>query len=182
MAKKKIVEIKVPEKVEVEISGNHILVRGPKGEVSRTFQKFGMEILKKDHSITIDLKDKKLNKKNKMLFMTTRAHIRNLIKGALEGFEYKLKVCSIHFPITVTAEKGQVIIKNFLGEKIPRKADIINGTNVKVDGDIIIVSGVDKERVGQMAARVEQTTRITNKDRRVFGDGAWIFEKGGKKL
>ena len=54
---------------------------------------------------------------------------------------------------------------------------LTNGTVIK--GDIIIVEGIDKELAGQTAARIEQSTRITNKDRRVFQDGCYITDKAG---
>ena len=80
--------------------------------------------------------------------------------------------------MTVSIDKDHLLIKNFLGEKIPRKAKIIKNVKVTVNGDIINVSSVDKELAGKMSSIIEQSTRITNKDRRRFMDGIWMIEKG----
>jgi len=71
-----------------------------------------------------------------------------------------------------------VVISNFLGEKIPRKANILKDVKVQLDNDILIVEGLDKEKTAQTAANIERATRITNRDRRVFQDGCYIISKG----
>ena len=53
---------------------------------------------------------------------------------------------------------------------------------VKVEGSEIIIESTNKELAGQAAADIEQLTRITNKDRRIFQDGIYITEKDGKKI
>ncbi len=114
---------------------------------------------------------------------TFKAHIANMLKGVTEGFTYKLKVVYSHFPMTIKVQGDEVVIENFLGEKNPRRARILPGVNVKVmGGQEIIVEGIDKEAVGQTAANIEQATRITKWDRRVFQDGVYIVEKAGKPI
>jgi len=105
------------------------------------------------------------------------AHIRNLIRGVTEGFEYKLKVVYAHFPIKLRVEGDEVIIENFLGEKHPRKAKIVGRVKVEIRGQEIIVKGIDKEECGQTAANLEQATKIKRLDPRVFQDGIYIVEK-----
>ena len=134
----------------------------------------------KDNVVII--KGKEDTKKTKKFIHTFRAHIGNMLVGAVEGFEYQLKVCSGHFPMSVAVDKNVLVIKNFLGEKVPRKAPIMEGVNVKIEGDIIKVTGVDKEKVGQTAARIEQSTTISNRDRRIFQDGCYIINKAGKEI
>ena len=53
---------------------------------------------------------------------------------------------------------------------------------IKLNGDEIIVKGIDKETVGNIAGRIEQLTRITDRDRRKFQDGIFIIEKAGKEI
>ena len=170
--------VEIPEGVEVTIEGSLVSVKGPKGENKRLLSHPRIVIKKEDKVVMFYVK-RKLSKKEKRMVGTFAGHVLNLIKGVSEGFEYKLKICSGHFPMTAKVEGDEVVIKNFLGEKVPRKSKIIEGTKVEIKGDIIIVEGIDKELAGQTAARIEQSTRITNKDRRVFQDGCYITDKAG---
>jgi large subunit ribosomal protein L6 len=72
-----------------------------------------------------------------------------------------------------------VVIENFLGEKSPRKTPVRGDTEVQVDGEELTLTGPDKEAVGQTAADIEQLTRVTDKDTRVFQDGVYITAKPG---
>jgi len=173
-------KIEIPEGVTVEIEGNLLKAKGPKGENERCFAHPKIDMSKDDKSVI--LKSKKPTKREKTMIYTFVAHVKNILKGVAEGFVYKMKICSSHFPMTVTVENEEVVIKNFLGEKIPRRAKIIQGVDVKIEGDIILLEGVDKETTSQTATRIEQATRITNRDRRVFQDGCFITEKAGKAI
>jgi large subunit ribosomal protein L6 len=101
-----------------------------------------------------------------------------MIQGVTEGFEYKMKTVYSHFPIKTTLQEKQIIIDNFLGEKYPRKANILGETTVEIKGDEIILTGADIEQVSQTAANIERATRIKKRDRRVFQDGIYITQKG----
>lgn len=173
-------KIAIPEGVTVEIAGSLVKVKGPKGENERTFAHPKIEISKDDKSIIVA--SKKPAKREKAMLNSFVAHITNLLEGVNSGFTYKLKVCSSHFPMSVSVEKGEVVIRNFLGEKIPRKAGIMPGVEVRIDGSMIIVEGVDKENTAVTAARIEQSTRITNRDRRIFQDGCFLVEKAGEPI
>ena len=72
---------------------------------------------------------------------------------------------------------GIVEIRNFLGEKGARKAKIVGSAEVRVEKDMLILTGTDKESVGQTAANIEAACRISKRDRRVFQDGIYIVEK-----
>ncbi|OYT67402.1 50S ribosomal protein L6 [ANME-1 cluster archaeon ex4572_4] len=86
-----------------------------------------------------------------------------------------------HFPmqITLTKEGNAVSVANFLGERKPRIAKIGAGVKVEIKGkgEEIVVSGLNKEEVGQTAANIEQATRIKGYDSRVFQDGVYLVEK-----
>lgn len=82
--------------------------------------------------------------------------------------------------MNVALKGDELSIKNFLGEKVPRVMKIQPDVKVKIDGEKIVVEGIDIEKCGQCAANIEKTTRITNRDRRIFQDGIWITSKPGK--
>jgi large subunit ribosomal protein L6 len=77
----------------------------------------------------------------------------------------------------VNVEGDEVVIENFLGERAPRRAPIHGDTEVSVDGEEITLAGPNIEDVGQTAADIEQLTRVSGKDTRVFQDGVYITSK-----
>ncbi|WP_099209839.1 50S ribosomal protein L6 [Thermococcus henrietii] len=173
-------EVEIPEGVEVTVEGNTVKVKGPKGELQRELKYPGVKIFTEDGKVVVYKEFPR--KKDIAIARTFKAHIANMIKGVTEGFTYKLKVVYSHFPVTVKVQGDEVVIENFLGEKNPRRAKILPGVTVKVRGQEILVEGIDKEAVGQTAANIEQATRITKWDRRVFQDGIYIVDKAGKPI
>lgn len=160
---------------------NHILkVKGPKGEVEKKLHHPFVKIEKTDKEII--LSTEKATKKEKRMINTFRAHINNMIKGVNQTYIYKLKVCSSHFPITATLEKNKIVIKNFMGEKIPRKATIQPNVTVKVAGDLLTVESPNKEAAGQTAINIEKACRRPGFDTRVFADGIWMIHRAGKDV
>ena len=111
-----------------------------------------------------------------------KAHLTNMQKGLEEPFVYKLKITSVHFPMTVKIDNNTFELKNFLGGKKLRTAKIPEGVEIKVSGEIVELSSRDIELVGMASTRLEQLTRVTKRDRRVFQDGIFITEKAGKVL
>ena len=174
-------EIEIPDNVSVEINGNEVVVKSGGKELKRTLS-FPNVSIKKEDDKTVVIESLYPRKKQAAIIGTFASHINNMIKGVSEGFEYKLKIRYAHFPMKISVKGNEVIIDNFLGEKYPRKAKIMEGVNVKVSGEDIIVSGIDKEKTGQTAANIEQATRVKGRDTRVFQDGIYIVEKAGKVL
>ncbi|MDP1728868.1 MAG: 50S ribosomal protein L6 [archaeon] len=156
-------------------------VKGPKGEVKKLFQNPRLEIKAEGDKITIKCESKNTTVRDKRSINSIESHIKNLLIGVVEGYHAKVKVLSGHFPMTANIEGNVVSVKNFLGEKVPRKTTIMPGVKAVIQGDIISLDGIDKEAVAQSAAKIETMTRITNKDRRVFQDGCYIIEKPGNR-
>ena len=125
-------EIVLPEGVNVDLDGSAMKVKGPKGEVNKLFAHPRV-------SITVDagkvvLSSLKATKKEKVMVGTFTAHIKNMVKGVQEPFVYKLKICSGHFPMNVSVSGNEVIIKNFLGESVPRRVTLLDGGDIKING------------------------------------------------
>ncbi len=167
-----VVKVAVSEGVTGNLDGTILTFKGPKGEVSRDFLNPLVKTVLTDKEVTISIPISK--RKYTRVFFTTVAHIRNMINGVKEGFRYELKICSGHFPMTVKKEGNTVVISNFLGEKIPRRSKIVEGANLEIKGDIIIVNSPNIEHAGQTAANLERATFIKKRDRRVFQDGCYI--------
>ena len=160
-------EVEIPEGVEITIDGE-VIVRGNGNEIKKKL--FFPTVENKREENNVVLEPKKFSKREKKIINTFQSHITNIIKGIQETYSYKVKVCSSHFPMNVAVEGNTLTVKNFLGEKVPRKAKIVKGVDVKVEGDVIAITSVNKEAAGQTAANFEKCTRITNRDRRIFQD------------
>ena len=175
-------KIEIPEGVHISIEGNGITIKGKHGENKKKFNTQRLEMKKEGNYIMIGAK--KATKREKKMINTITAHIKNMIHGVKEGFEYKLKICFSHFPIIIDIdkEKKQAFVKNFLGEKVPRKLNLLDGADIEIKGQDIIIKSHDKEIAGQMAANFEKATRILLKDRRIFQDGIFITSKAGEAL
>jgi large subunit ribosomal protein L6 len=180
MKKEIIKKIEIPEGIEVKIDEGKISVKGKEGENSREFNINNMYFEKKGNELILG--SKKATKVDKKIINSILAHIQNMIEGVQKKFEYQLKICFNHFPITVELSGNNVTIKNFLGEKIPRTTKIIEGCDVKLNKEIITVTSLNKESAGQTAANFEMATKIRNRDRRVFQDGIFIINKAGKEI
>ncbi|MBU1245597.1 MAG: 50S ribosomal protein L6 [Nanoarchaeota archaeon] len=167
--------IEVPEGTQVEINKFLVKIIGPQGTLEKNFVHPILKIKKAEEGLVIETKN--ATKREKRMMNTFAAHLRNMVKGVNESFEYRLKVCSGHFPMTVNLEGDKLIVKNFLGEKVPRKAKVWPNVKVDLKGNEITVSSIDLEAAGQTAANMESSTRITNRDRRVFQDGIYITKK-----
>lgn len=169
--------LEIPNNVKVHVNDKQLFVKGPLGEIKRDFSHT-------DSSIIIILENRRIiieafwpNKKTAATIGTINSHIKNMITGVLKGFTVKLTIVFSHFPISVNVQDDRVIIENFHGERLPRKASIFGRANVKIDGDNIIIQGIDLEHVTQTAANIQQATQIKKKDPRVFLDGIYVFEK-----
>lgn len=173
-------KIKIPEGVEINLDGNLVTAKGPEGKIKREFNFSDFEVKKEEGMLIISRK--KATKNDKKQMNTSAAHIKNMIRGAQKKFEYKLKVCFHHFPVSLEVKNNEAIIKNFLGEKIPRKAPIPDGVDVKIHGQEITITSADKELAGRAAANFEMATRISKRDRRVFQDGIFMTNKAGREI
>jgi|TARA_Y100000310_G_scaffold324021_1_gene385294 large subunit ribosomal protein L6 len=173
------IDVQFPEGVTSTLTESVLSLKGPNGELSRDFFSPLVKISLNGNILGLSTRSSKKNFK-KML-NTTNAHINNMVRGVTDGFTYELKICSGHFPMTLKKEGEEVVISNFLGEKIPRRSKIVQGADLEIKGDLIIVKSPDTEKAGQTAANLEKATFIMKRDRRVFQDGCYIISKPAKK-
>jgi large subunit ribosomal protein L6 len=171
-------EIDIPDKVQVTILNGVVKVKGPKGEVSKKLLHPRVKLEAKGKTVVVWSEFPR--KQEKALMGTYGAHVRNMLKGASEGFEYRMKIVYAHFPIKAAVRGEIFVIENFLGEKSPRKTKILGSTKVEVKGDQVTLKGPNVEDVGQTAANIERATKIKGFDPRIFQDGIYITEKPGR--
>jgi len=172
--------VELAQGVTANVSGHTITVKGPKGELKRTWDNLYVKVAVEGNAIT--LQADKGTKREKTSINTLAAHLRNAVKGVQQPWNYKLKICSSHFPMNVSVSGKDFIVKNLFGEKVPRTMKLKDGVTVKVAGQEVIVESPNLELAGQTAGDIEQLTRVTHVDRRVFQDGIHMIEKCGVKV
>jgi large subunit ribosomal protein L6 len=170
-------EIKIPDGVQITVEQKTVSVKGQKGLMSKLLSHPKIDLAVNGNIVQISCSQSP-HRKEKALIGTYKAHIRNMIKGVTLGYECKMKTVFSHFPIKNSVDGNQLVIQNFLGERFARRADILENIKVEVKGEIIILTGIDKEKVGQTAANIERATKVKNRDIRVFQDGIYIIKRG----
>ena len=169
--------IEIPSGVTAEVKEKSITIKGPKGQVQRDFTHAeSVEIQKSKDGLMLRALSER--KRARSLTNTVKTEINNMILGVTKGFTYKLKMAHSHFPISVKVDKERhkISIENFIGERYPRSAAIDGEVEVTVKGDDVVVSGADKQSVGQTSTNVRRACRIKDKDPRVFQDGIYLYE------
>jgi large subunit ribosomal protein L6 len=140
--------IDIPEKTTVEINGNTVVVRGPHGEISRSFA--GKEVSIRLEEKTVVLEKKKDTKMGRALWGTYASHIRNMVQGVNEPYRKRLQLEGIGYRV---AKEGNELVLS-VGFSHQVRVAIPEGIEVVVEKNIITVSGINKEYVGQFAAKV----------------------------
>lgn len=142
--------IHVPSGVDVKIDGNHITVKGPKGNLERDFNS-EMTVKLEDNTITVQRPSE--NKKHKSLHGLTRALIFNMVEGVTNGFKKELEVNGVGYRVQ---KQGKNLVMN-LGFSHQVTVSEIDGITIDVPNqNSIIISGPDKQKVGQFAADVRE--------------------------
>ncbi|PSP99617.1 50S ribosomal protein L6 [Halobacteriales archaeon QS_5_70_17] len=168
-------EIELPEEVSASLDHLDLTIEGPNGSVTRKLWYPDVSVTVEDGAVVVESEDD--DRKSNATVGTFESHVHNMIHGVTEGWEYEMEVFYSHFPMQVSVEDGEVVITNFLGEEAPRRTPVRGDTEVQVDGEELTLRGSDIEAVGQTAADIEQLTRVSGKDTRVFQDGVYITQK-----
>jgi large subunit ribosomal protein L6 len=162
------------------IEGSKVTLSKDGNSLSRTFTHNSVSV--RQHEGSLEVFCSLPRKSEKAIAGTWAAHLRNMSKGLDEGFEYKLKAVFSHFPMSLKVDGNKFTITNMLGEKVPRVAKLPwtpAEVQVKVENKSdVVVSGADREKVGQTAANIERACKVKKRDPRVFQDGVYITSKG----
>ncbi len=145
--------IAIPAGVTVTMAeNNHVTVKGPKGTLERTLP-IEMEVKVEGAEVTVSRPNDL--KKMKSLHGLTRTLINNMVIGVTEGYEKTLEVNGVGY----RAQKSGKKLTLNLGFSHPVEMTDPEGIESKVDGNKIIISGIDKEKVGQYAAEIRDKRR-----------------------
>ena len=167
--------IAIPEKTTITMDGNIVTVKGPLGEISRVFR---------DSEITINIADtvtlvpKRNDVFSRALWGTYASHIKNILAGVNKAYEKKLILEGVGFK----SEVAGTSLNLALGFSHPVKMAIPEGLNVKAEKNVITISGIDKEKVGQFASQVRSMKKPEPYKGKGFRyEGEVIRRKQGKK-
>lgn len=139
--------IKLQEGVTLKKEGNRVIISGPKGELSLVINPaFDLEFV--NDTIVIK-KVKKAPDVNK-LFGLTRTLIANMINGVKEGYEKRLEIHGVGYRATM---KDRILVLT-IGFSHPVEINPPEGIEIRVEKNNIIVSGIDKQLVGEVAAKI----------------------------
>jgi large subunit ribosomal protein L6 len=168
--------VAIPDGVTIELDGPVLKAKGPKGQLERNVRFPQVSVGIEDGEVVISTGSDR--KRVMAMVGTYEAHIKNMCTGVTEGFEYRMKVVYSHFPIQLKLQGNRLEITNFLGEKKPRFATIENGVAAKVSNDEIVLTGINKELLGNSSANIEHATKIRKRDPRIFQDGIYLVTRG----
>ena len=142
--------IEIPDAVEIKMEKRLVKIKGPKGEISKEIPlDIGIEI--KDKEILLNPKRK--TKKSGALWGLTRSLLYNDVQGVTEGFKKELELIGIGYRASVEKEKLLVLEVGF-SHKV--EIEVPEGIDVSVKKNIITISGIDKQKVGEVAAKIRK--------------------------
>lgn len=169
----------IPQGVEFSLSGTTVSVKGPKGSISRAMPA-EVTIERKENEIHCSVKDNS-SKEVRAKFGLVRSLINNMVIGCDKGFSKGLEIIGVGYK---AQNQGDRKIQMNIGFSHPVVYEAPQGVTLKVEGNKVIVSGVDKEAVGQTAAEIRKIRPPKH-----YKDGAGIRYLGenvrikvGKKL
>jgi len=177
------VSIPLPKGVTVEIKAREVVVKGPHGELRKSFKHLPVSISKINAGRKIEVSLYFGLAKQIASLRTVASHIDNMITGVTKKFRYHLRLVYNHFPINAQVTNGgkTIEIRNFLGEKATRVIDMVGSSIVSKSEavkDEILVEGTNIDDASRSAALIHQSCLVKRKDIRMFLDGIYVSQKG----
>lgn len=167
--------IEIPSDVTIDIKDDVVTVKGPKGELSRTFNS-DIKVTIEDNVLTVARPSE--HKEHRALHGTTRSLIANMVEGVTKGFEKGLEIIGVGWR---ASKSGQKLVLN-VGYSHPVEIVPEEGIEVEVPSNTkVVVKGIDKERVGAIAANI-RSVRLPEpyKGKGIRYEGEYVRRKEGK--
>jgi large subunit ribosomal protein L6 len=167
--------IPVPSGVDVTIDGRQVTVKGPKGTLSRALHP-DMTLSREDGTLVVTRPTEQ--KTHKQLHGLTRTLVNNMVVGVTDGYRKGLEITGVGYRATLNGKK----LTLNLGYSHPIEIDPPDGISFEVENPTrLAVVGIDKELVGQIAAKVRATRKPEPyKGKGVRYAGEYIRRKAGK--
>lgn len=167
--------IEIPNGVTVTINDNAVTVKGPKGELSRTIHE-EMSVEMKENEVIVSRPSDA--KEHRSLHGTTRSLIANMILGVTDGFERRLELIGVGYRAN---KAGQKLVLN-VGYSHPVEFEPEKDIEIDVpENTKIIIKGIDKERVGELAANIRAVRPPEPyKGKGIKYEGEYVRRKEGK--
>jgi len=140
--------ITIPENVEVKIKEGVCIAKGPKGELKQEIHP-RINIVQEDSALKVNI-DSTKDKFGRSLWGTVGSLISNMIIGVTEGFEKKLELRGVGYKVSLSGNK---LVLN-VGHSHPVEYNLPEGITAQVDKNIIAISGIDKQLVGEVSAQI----------------------------
>lgn len=167
--------IKIEDGVTVTLNGKEVLVKGPKGELSVTLP-WRLDLSVEDGFVNVKRSDNEIE--TKALHGTFRMLVSNAMKGVKEGFVKKLELVGVGYRCRM---EGTTLVMN-LGLNHPVHFATPEGMLIEVpDENHIIISGIDKQKVGQIAAKIREIKKPEPyKGKGIRYEGEYVRKKSAK--
>lgn len=167
--------IELPQGVSLTNNNNTVTVKGPKGELTRTFNQ-DMDIKVEENVITITRPSDA--KEHRALHGTTRAVIANMVEGVSNGFQRNLELIGVGYR---AQKQGNKLVLN-VGYSHPVEIEPEAGLEIEVPASTkISIKGTDKERVGALAANIRDVRPPEPyKGKGIRYEGEFVRRKEGK--
>ena len=168
--------ITVPSGVDVTIDGQNITVKGPKGTLTRTIAPT-ITITKEEGALSVTRPDD--DRENRALHGLTRSLVNNMVVGVTDGFKKTLEIVGVGYRAEA---QGPNAIRLALGFSHPVNVKAPEGVTFEVPAATqVVVSGIDKEVVGQVAADIRSIRKPEPyKGKGVRYQGERVLRKAGK--
>jgi len=167
--------ITIPSGVDVDVKGSHIKVKGPKGTLERDVTPH-LSVVSEEGQLRVERPDEE--KRSRELHGLTRSLINNMVVGVTEGYTRDLEIQGVGYRAQLVGKKLQLN----LGYSHPIEIDPPEGIAFEVENPTkVVVTGIDKELVGRMAAQVRATRKPEPyKGKGVRYAGEVVRRKAGK--
>ena len=167
--------VEIPSGVDVKIDGSDVVVKGSKGELTRSFnERIGFDV--DDDVITLTRPDD--SRESRALHGLSRALFNNMVVGVSEGFTKELEIHGVGYRASLKGRNVELLV----GYSHPVEVEAPEGITFEVPEQTkIVVSGIDKEQVGQVAANIRKVRPPEPyKGKGIRYSGEYVRRKAGK--